>query len=165
MAIQSLIEAQSQLNEALAYAASASLAQKASDQILADAIPVLQTLNESLQTAYTDYNGFRAIAVMNVTMPQNQLESALAFVGSGVATSTAIVTTPPPTTQAASDALLTAALPILQSTITNLEGANNDYGGRKAAAIQGLIDAQMEINEALSYAATHDQSATLIGGA
>jgi hypothetical protein len=135
------------------------LSQTISDQALAAVIPVLNSLNETLSVGYQDYNGHRVGAMNDIGVAERQIILSLNFVGSGdLVTTTPIVTSPHPTTQAASDALLAAGLPILQSEITSLEGADHDYGGHKATAIQDLINAETQLNQALAYAAGHDRS-------
>jgi hypothetical protein len=135
------------------------LPQSVSDQMLAAVIPVLNSLSETLVAGYQDYNGHRVTAINDITLAENQITASLKFVGSGsLVVNDPIATTPRPKTQAASDALLGAGLPVLQSEITTLEGGDHDYGGHRVTAIQDLINAVTQLNEALAYSAAHDRS-------
>jgi hypothetical protein len=136
------------------------LTQSVSNQMLAGVMPVLTTLDTSLTSAFQDYNGHKALAIKDILAADKQLAAALDLVGASNLTSasTASTTGARPVSQAASDAVLSAALPVLQSAITTLEQADSDYGGHKATAIQDLIAAETQLNEAIAYSAAHDKN-------
>jgi len=132
-----------------------------SDPQLAQSLAALKATKATLQNANHDYGGHRAAAVKAIGAAEHQLQQALGFKqrkgghllahagrrvpahhGGGTA-----IREP----QAASDAQLAAAIPLLQSTMTSLQHANHDFGGHRAKAVRDLGLAVGQLNQALAF--------------
>jgi hypothetical protein len=136
--------------------------QKVSNHQLSEAIHILNSVKKTLESADHDYGGHRAAAVKDIGQAEKQLREALHAHHKTAKTTTPKTGTgnknPHPEPQKLSDAELAGAVPVLQATVTFLQGADHDYGGHKEKAIKDLNAAITQIGKALKFSKANDQN-------
>jgi len=127
-------------------------AQKKSNAQLVHAFHVLQSTKLLLEKADHDYGGNRAAAVQSIGAAQARLRNALGDYGKNMPPAPPGNVKGGNESQKTSNAQLRHAIKTVSSTITQLQNANHDYFGQRAAAVRDLEGTLQQLRAALKYA-------------